>query len=199
MRPADALWQRNTGHVNPMLRRQHVRFDVWVASSLLEAVRGTVELRFVAISTGDEVLPRRQLDVDIQPNGTTELLAKEELDISGIAGPFVIHATLSAASPAGGGLVSAVSWPEPIKYLDFPDRGLSVAARRTGDGIVATFETKRPIKALVLDEKPGVSLSDNGFDVVPGETKTIEIKGPGTSEGWTFTYIGCHGRGSVLE
>jgi len=42
---------------------------------------------------------------------------------------------------------------------------------------VAFVSVERPIKGFVFNEKKGVKLSDNGFDVVPGEKREVRVEG----------------------
>ncbi|AEO59187.1 glycoside hydrolase family 2 protein [Thermothelomyces thermophilus ATCC 42464] len=185
-RPADALWRRNTGHVDPRGMLTDVEFDVWVSSSRSDAVRARAVVRFVSVRSGREVGDRIEREVQVGPNGCTELLVGYKFDwrTAAVAEPehFVIHVALWV----GGVQVSSdTSWPDPIKYLDFPDRGVSV--RHLGPGLVEV-SAQRPVKGFVFSEKRGVKLSDNGFDLVPGdEPKRVEVQGCEVDElSWTF-------------
>ena len=78
--------------------------------------------------------------------------------------------------------VHDVSWPDPLKYIDFSNRGLKVAIGEPGDAqgekecwVQVTAE--RPVKCFVFQERPGVRLSDNGFDVIPGHPVRVEVHG----------------------
>ena len=48
-------------------------FEVWIASSVTEAVDARVEIRFISVRTGKEVRERISRDVKAEPNGTTEV------------------------------------------------------------------------------------------------------------------------------
>jgi len=74
-RPADDLWRRDTGHVDPRRSRTNVVCDVWVASSDLLPQEGRVVIRFVSIATGEDVILPLERAVEILPNGTTEVLS----------------------------------------------------------------------------------------------------------------------------
>lgn len=184
-RPADEVWRRNTGHVNPRTALTDVEFDVWVANSRLESVKGRVVVRFVSVRTGEDVGEKIEQEVDIQPNGCTEVLTGWRFDWgkATVAGPehFVIHVTLWV----GGVQVSSdVSWPDPLKYLDFPDRGVTVTQLSQGRFQVSA---ERPVKGFVIAEKEGVKLSDNGFDLIPGdEPRLVEVMGSSDELTWTF-------------
>lgn len=186
VRPKDELWQRDTAHVD--YRRcwggEGVVFDVWVANSKVEGASGNVSVRFVSVRTGKEVRERIERAVWIEGNATTEVLVAEKVDVPGFRGedepfvvgevdPFVIHAELEVLGKAG--VSSDVSWPEPIKYLSFPDRGVKVVVG--GDGSTVRVEAEKPVKGFVFEEREGVRLSDNGFDVVPGEVREVHVTG----------------------
>ncbi|KAK3349499.1 glycoside hydrolase family 2 protein [Lasiosphaeria hispida] len=187
-RPADALWRRDTGHVDPREALTDVEFDVWVASSRLERVEGRVVVRFVSVKTGRDVKERLEREVDMEPNACTEILVgfKFETDVPAKdAEHFVIHASLWV----GGEQVSNdTSWPDPIKYLNFADRGVQV--KSLGQDLFE-ISAEKPVKGFVFSEKPGVKVSDNGFDIIPGEKAVrVRIEGAESEAGgllpWAF-------------
>ena len=184
-KPADELWKRNTGHVDHRKALADIKFDVWAVSSRLETVKAKVVVRFVSVRTGEEVRGRLEEEVGVQPNGCTEVLAgyKFDWEKTMVAKPehFVIHASLWVD---GVQVSSDVSWPDPLKYLDFPDRGVSV--KHVTPGLVEV-SAEKPVKGFVFAERQGVKLSDNGFDLVPGdEPKLVRIEGGGGELSWTF-------------
>ena len=148
-------------------------------------MKAKVVVRFVSVRTGKEVRGRLEQEVEVQPNGCTEVLAgcRFDWEEAMVAQPehFVIHATLWVD---GVQVSSDVSWPDPLKYLDFPDRGVSV--KHIGQGFVEV-SAEKPVKGFVFAERQGVKLSDNGFDLVPGdEPKLVRIEGGGDELSWTF-------------
>jgi beta-mannosidase len=185
-RPADPLWKRDTGHINPTLGAQDVEFDVWVSNSRLREVEGRVVVRFVSVDSGKEVRERMEVDVLVGGNGCTEVGVgwKSGHDVS--VGYIVVHVSLWVNGKQVG---SDVSWPEPIKYLDFEDRGVEV--RDVGEGAVEVSADK-PVKGFVFAERPGLKVSDNGFDLIPGEVPT-RIQMEGNEDGIPeWTYVGQH-------
>ncbi|KAK8124181.1 hypothetical protein PG999_004099 [Apiospora kogelbergensis] len=187
-RPADGeAWQRDTGHVDVRALWGEVRFDVWVASNGQKDDGGTTKarltVRFVSVATGHEVAEALVRDVAAvgRTNGTVEVLRDATVEIPpgnqrdarnpdavSVPDPFVIHATLHVDDQ----LVSSdCSWPEPIKYLNFADRGVKVSYP---DKLTAVVTAERPVKGFVFSEVPEVSLSDNGFDVMPGERREVK-------------------------
>lgn len=188
VRPADELWQRDTSHIDMRKVWQEVKYDVWVASSLRETVKGEIKVRFISVKTGKEVRVSMERAVSIEPNGTTEVLEKEGVDVTGEQGPdepfdtakadpFVIHVVLTVDDKQ---VASDVSWPEPIKYLGFSDRDVQVEC--LDGGKKALVSAAKPVKGFAFDERDSVKLSDNGLDLVPGEKKEVLIQGCAAEE-----------------
>jgi beta-mannosidase len=186
-RPADATWKRNTGHVDLRKGLREVEFDAWVVSSRMESVKGKLVVRFVSVKTGDEVRGRLEREVEVLPNSCTEVIVGCKLDWHDavVAEPehFVIHASLWVDGVQES---SDTSWPDPIKYLDLSDRGVGVSYVSQG---LAEISAEKPVKGFVFSEKQGVKISDNGFDLIPGDQpKRVRIEGElsGGELPWTF-------------
>ncbi len=178
--------------LHAVLVPESIVYDVWVASGMTEAKTAMVEVRFISIRTGRDCRPVQQKDqIQIQPNGTTTIFQNVKIDGLPRAGmpeidPFVISVKLLV----DGNVVSRdCDWPQPYKFLSFAeDRGLVVQldASRTRIDVSAS----RPVKGLTFSERPGLSFSDNGFDVMPGEHYTVDVDGLQEEDGppleWTF-------------
>lgn len=192
---ANSTWQRDTGHLDPTKALTEVSYEVWVASSRNLPVKGNIVVRFISIKTGDDVRESVNLAVDIQPNGTTEVHQEDIPHPDGYdpakpfytskADPYVIFASLIA----GGKVISTdVSWPDPIKYLDFSKRGVQV--EYTSNKKTVTITADKPVKGFIFSEKRGVKVSDNGFDLMPGEPKEVQVEGtPATL--LQYTWVGA--------
>ncbi|KAK4223749.1 hypothetical protein QBC38DRAFT_502893 [Podospora fimiseda] len=186
VRPADGLWRRDTGHVDPRAIVDKVEFDVWVSISELKTVKAWLGIRFMGVNSGMDVKKKIELDLEIEGNGTTEVLVghKFEWDEGVENEPFVIHASLWID---GVEVSSDVSWPDPIKYLEFKGRGAEV--KYVGENFVE-MTVKKPVKGFVFSERQGVELSDNGFDAMPWE-KPIRVKVEGIkAEELDWTFVG---------
>ncbi|KAK3991550.1 hypothetical protein QBC44DRAFT_349172 [Cladorrhinum sp. PSN332] len=187
VRPADGkLWRRDTGHVDPRRAVDEAEFDVWVASSRLEKVRAWLGVKFLSVKTGMDVKKKIELDLELEGNGVTEVLVghKFEWDQGVEREPFVIHASLWVD---GVEVSSDVSWPDPIKYLSFEERGVEV--KYLGEDAVE-ITAKKPVKGFVFSERQGAKVSDNGFDVMPWE-KPIRVKVEGIkAEELAWTFVG---------
>jgi beta-mannosidase len=195
MRPADELWKRDTGHVDMRKIWEDVECDVWVANSTLETYRGKVVLRFISIKTGKDVRDAVSADITMKANGTTEVFNDFKVDVRGErddktsydpskADPFVIFATVEVN---GEQLSSHISWPDPIKYLNFRYRGVTV--KHSEDGALLTISAEKPVKGFVIAEARGTKLSDNGFDLVPGQKVQVRVSG-NSSYLTDYTWVG---------
>jgi beta-mannosidase len=158
-------------------------YEVWVASQRQEDILATVELRFISVKSGKEIKNKVvKKDVNLVPNGTTDVFSgtidnrNEE--------PHV----LSVRIWIDGEIVSRdTDWPQPLKYLDFDDRGVEVIPQ--GETIVV--RAKKPTKGLVFEERSGVLVHDSAIDVIPGDEQTIRVRGLGKQdEPLRWTYLG---------
>jgi len=106
----------STTHAHPPGR---LGYEVWVSSNRTEAVEADVELRYISIETG--YASRTTAHITVAANGTTEFF-RERIDVEEEE-PHVLAARLWVGSE----LVSwDCDWPQPLKYLDFSDRGVEV-------------------------------------------------------------------------
>lgn len=144
-------------------------YELWVASNQPAELTATVELRFISVSTGDEIKKAIvKKDIKIVANGTTDVLAGTIDNIN--EEPHVLAARIWI----DGEIVSRdVDWPQPLKYLSFEDRGVEV--QRHGDTI--SIKARRPTKGLVFEERSGVLVDDSAIDVVPGDEQLVKVRG----------------------
>lgn len=158
-------------------------FEVWVASQRTEEVTATVELRYISIKTGKEIKEKFiKEDIKLVPNGTTDVLAgtidnrNEE--------PHVLAARIWV----DGDIVSRdVDWPQPLKYLDFENRGVEVIS----EGSTILVKAEKPTKGLVFEERAGILIHDSALDVVPGDEQIIRVRGLGAQdEPLKWRYLG---------
>ncbi|KAF2085380.1 glycoside hydrolase family 2 protein [Saccharata proteae CBS 121410] len=156
-------------------------FELWVSSSKSVEMKARVELRFISIATGKEIKEAiLKEEVSIVPNGTTDILSGTIDNLGEEA-----H-VLAARVWVDGDIVSRdVDWPQPLKYLDFGDRGVQVTA---GSGSISV-KSARPTKGLVFEERAGVLVDDSALDVVPGDEQVISVRGLGEKDaalGWRY-------------
>lgn len=149
-------------------------YELWVASSKTHELVVTVELRYISIASGEEIQPKVvRKDVRITPNGTTEIF-KGTIDNT-TTEPHVLAARIWI----DGQVVSRdVDWPQPLKYLDFHERGVEVMP----EGDMIRIRAKRPTKGLVFEERQGVLVEDSAIDVVPGDEQVVKVRGLGKND-----------------
>lgn len=194
-RPAGNNWQRDTGHIDMQKLWRNSKFDVWIANSSQESIQGHVTIRCFSVGNGKELPGTISRKVMVAPNGTTEILQDHIFEPDELQGenshpdicqldPFVVHAALDIN---GQSVASDVSWPDPIKYLPWNDRGVEV--RGSDDGTVIFITALKPVKGFVFHEQPGTRLNDNGFDIMPGEKKEVYVQGRQVNE-LKWNYVG---------
>lgn len=153
---------------------QTSEYEVWVASNQAAELTATVELRFISVSSGLEIKEKIvRKGLKIAANGTTDVMSGEIDNVNEEA-----H-VLAARLWVDGEVVSRdVDWPQPLKYLDFADRGVHV----TQLGGTIAVRAAKPTKGLVFEERPGIRVQDSAIDVVPGDEQIIQVRGLASSE-----------------
>ena len=160
-------------------------WELWVVSSQLEEVVADVEVKFVSVKTGAEIKEKIvQKGIKIGANGTTDIIQGEVDNVA--EEPHVLAARLWV----DGALVGRdTDWPQPLKYLPFPERNVRVEV--TGPKLRVSAD--RPVKCLVFEEREGCHLSDSAIDVVPDDTQIITVRGLKTEdEPLDWTYLGAN-------
>ncbi|KAH8429298.1 glycoside hydrolase family 2 protein [Aspergillus melleus] len=178
-----------SGHARPP---RSLEFDVWAVSSRTVKVSAVVAVRYISVENGHDLLPASVHNVEIVPNGSTDILSNTvDLTRDSPTGeqdtpPFVIFATLRV----DGVIVSRdFDWPQPLKYLNFKERGVKVDLLK--DHSAVRVVASKPTKGLVFEERPGIWFGDNGVDLVPGDEQIIPVRGiDGDNEIPSWTYIG---------
>ncbi|KAF2484262.1 putative beta-mannosidase [Neohortaea acidophila] len=149
-------------------------YQCWVSSSRLVDVEATVELRFISIQTGKEIKERiTKKQVTIAANHSTEIC--EGVIDHEHEEPHVLAARIWIGDEV---VARDVDWPQPLKYLDFCDRGVKV--KRKGNEVTVTAE--KPTKGLVFEEREGLLISDSAIDVVPGDEQVLTVRGLGPED-----------------
>ena len=119
-------------------------------------------------------LATREGATSLAPLSSTDVARFADADLFGAADPARSYAV--AELLVGGTVVSRelVERGAP-KDMAYPDPGLSL--RRKGDTL--TITARNLARAVMLDfGAAGGSASDNGFDLLPGESRTVTITGP---------------------
>lgn len=163
------------------------KLEVWGTNA--EQQSRDVKLEIVAfdLDAGREV-ERWTRDVTLAANSSTELwngdvpgqpVRRSEGEVPKV---IVVGARLLDAKD-GSVLSRYANWPEPWKYVHFPeDAGLKIEVE--GDGERVKLSSAYPIKAVVLDvESPQhddsspIDWSDQAIDLMPHDPQTISVRG----------------------
>lgn len=159
-------------------------WELWAVSSKLKDVVVDVELRFVSVETGKDIKDKiMKSNIKLKANGTTNIL-------TGYVDNFEDEPhVLAARMFVDGNLVARdTDWPQPLKYLPFPERGVTVQVKEHEMHV----SVQRPVKCLVFEERQGCHLSDSAIDVVPGDDQIITVRGIHDGDKpLNWTYLGA--------
>ncbi|ODO10156.1 hypothetical protein I350_02384 [Cryptococcus amylolentus CBS 6273] len=140
------------------------------------------------------ILDRKFIETTLKANASTEIwsgpIPRQPVrsSLSQPPEPIIVSARLLARESE---LVLArhSSWPEPYKYLRFPEPGLKC---QVSEGAVR-LSCERPIKGIVLNvEGDEVEWDDQGIDLIPGDDQVIAVKGL-EKRAVTARYLGSDG------
>jgi len=150
-----------------------VTVDVWGVNSRLEEHEIPIKLQFFEISLG-KIVFEKELIAHLLPNQSTEIISK--MDITKYNSKNLI-VSIAFTLPSGEILRSSADWPQPLKYIDFHDRKVTVSV----DGEKVGLQADKPVKGVILDvegdDDSGLEWNDNGFDLIPGEKVYVTTKG----------------------
>jgi beta-mannosidase len=136
-----------------------------------------LRIRFVSIRTGEERREPILQDVYVKPLGTTEIMSGDAPEDE----PTALVATL--LDEENRVISRETDWPQPLKHIAFPNRGLKI--ERHGEELLIT--ASKPVKGLVL-LNDDVQWSDNCLDITPFEDQRVLARG--ISGEVKFTYYG---------
>jgi beta-mannosidase len=163
---------------------------LWGCNSTLKEREAKIEL--ISFELGKGEVDRRTFEVVLQPNASTEIwkgsvpgllrnvgsrvnLTSEQhvrKSLADVPLPIVVQARLLAADSTV--LARYSNWPEPWKYLTFPDAGLKIITH----GESVTLSCSQPIKGIVLEvDGEDCQWSDQAIDLMPGDDQVILAKG----------------------
>lgn len=174
-----------TGQVDQTLAARDISFDVWIASSDVDDATVDVETRFVSIASGKDVADPIRTTITAVANSTTAVLDSQRgpaaipdagngtvpFDVTKYD-PYVIHVTLSIS---GKVIARDSAWPDPVKFIDMPNRGIRFDHAEHEDHYSVSVTADRPVKGFVFEEVEGLELSNNSFDVMPGEQQVVHV------------------------
>jgi len=159
-------------------------WELWVVSSRLADIVADVEVKFISVRTGREIKEKIvKRGVQVAANGTTHVMTGQIDNVQEEA--HVLAARLWVEDELVG---RDTDWPQPLKYLPFPDRKVKVEV--VGNEMHVTAE--RPVKCLVFEERAGCHLSDSAIDVVPGDKQIVRVRGLKKGDpALDWTYLGA--------
>lgn len=156
----------------------HQEIQLWGCNSTLDAK--PVRVQLVSIDLNDGLVDEKFFDVELQPNASTEIWKGNTPGLSvrtsdaQVPKPIVVQARILDDNDTV--LARYSNWPEPWKYLIFPEPSLQVEV----DGDVVRLNCKKPIKGIMLDvEGDEVEWSDQAIDLFPGDEQVVTAHGLG--------------------
>jgi len=166
------------------------KVEIWATNSTLQVVEAQLVLHCVDLES--EWTHSETHDVYLKPNQSTELLAIDcPCPPSTWPGPdpapttsySVVVAARLVDRMTGEVIARYADWPQPYRFIDFPDPGLKVTVQ-PGQGRVQTdsvrVEVSKPLKGLVLSvqgDGAEVKWSENALDIMPNDPQTVIVHG----------------------
>ena len=154
-------------------------------NSTLQPVDLELKIQSFDITTG-EMVDEFVEEVKVMANGAEKAMSYNlsprapKIDPENIVVSAVfkeVGNTLGRSGDSDVVLRSAGDWPQPLKYLDFKDRGIKFEIKGEEVSLSARLPTKSVVLDVEDDDDEGLEWSDNGFDVMPGESVKVIAKG----------------------
>ncbi|KAJ9117501.1 hypothetical protein QFC22_004351 [Naganishia vaughanmartiniae] len=159
------IWGNNSAHTEKQCKLDIVAFDLHKG----------------------QVVEKITQDVTLAANSSTEFwkgLVPGQIvrtSLSEVPKTIVIGARLIDSD--GTVMARYANWPEPWKYIQFPDPELTITT--ASDGETLTLSCKKPIKGVILDvedrttddEMGECKWSDQAIDMMPGDDQVVVAKG----------------------
>ncbi|KAI0068656.1 glycoside hydrolase family 2 protein [Artomyces pyxidatus] len=156
--------------------------EIWGTNSTLEEKEATLQVTSFDLDNPGWS-DRWEKGVVLAPNASTELWKGEvpgqppRTKASEVPKTIVVSARLRDLN--GHILGRYSNWPEPFKYIHFPDvKDLGFKITTLDGGESVELSTQRPIKGIVLDvEGEDVKWGDQAIDLVPGDPQVVTAVG----------------------
>lgn len=143
---------------------------IWLINDRLTPVEDEILLE-VKTFTGD-TLHAESIEARVGPNEARELAVYTEEELLKGAAPETVVVRLKSR---GGIFHDNVCYLRDFKDMRYPPANLEI--RRSGEQHTITIATDRLARFVTIDiPQEEVVCSDNYFDLLPGETKTIELR-----------------------
>jgi beta-mannosidase len=154
--------------------------QLWGCNSTLSTKSVVVVLESFNLNTSQR--SQKEFKVELAPNASTEIWKGDVPDQpirtndAQVPEPIIVQARLYDPQDRNTVLARYANWPEPWKYLEFPDANLQIKV--TGDEIELSAD--KPIKGVILDtagDDDECEWSDQAVDLFPGDVQVITAKG----------------------
>jgi len=176
----------STPHVFPERKNTVV---VWVANKKtmdldFKKLGWLLKVNYVDMDSGKSETVFESGSTSTTSNGTTMIWQGEFVEAT--PPTRAVHVTIM---DVGGNAIAHTDWPQPLKHYDFaaPDRGVEVMTTYVEDlqesllGRI-TLRVKKPLKGFWMNVGDRVIWGrENGSDICPGDSVTIEAKLDGKS------------------
>ncbi|MBZ0281384.1 MAG: glycoside hydrolase family 2 protein [Anaerolineae bacterium] len=139
--------------------------EYWAVNGSLATIESVLDIQVWTLD--GEHLKTEQIAVQLSPNAVTPIT----LPILSVPAEAVVSARLVQGETV---LARAVRWPDPPKYVIYPDPGLKVTRL---DDERLLVEADRPARGVVVSVREAVKWSDNMLDVIPGDPQAITATG----------------------
>jgi beta-mannosidase len=127
-------------------------------------------LRIILCTYSGEVVTEKTMPICVPALSALGMYETAVSELIGTADPADLY--LVATGDSGGAESRSILHISPLSHARLVDPELKV----TIDGTYATISVRRFAKSvLLLCEDPQVQFSDNYFDLLPGEQKTVEL------------------------
>lgn len=159
------------------LKDKEYTVDIWGVNSSVKEEVGELAVDIYHITSG-EIIKSFVKPVTLEANSSTQFETGLPLEN---AGDVVVNARFVQL---GADVVSAADWPQPLKYLKFPNRSVEM---KVEDGKI-TVTTNKPVKGVEITLDLEIFLQDNGFDLFPNQVKVVEAEGLKSGDKTEITY-----------
>lgn len=150
------------------------QFKVFAVNDLRSEINGELMVRVMNFE-GEEVY-RQKTDVTVPANASTVVFEEE---VNNLVGDAETHSLVVAVELISGGQVVAdnLLYFHRPKELNLPDVQVDLSARKTETGYQITLSSEHLAKNVFLDTPDGEGFfTDNFFDLLPGESKVVELE-----------------------
>ncbi|MCU4157283.1 glycoside hydrolase family 2 protein [Carboxylicivirga sp. A043] len=165
------------------------RVELYVVSDLLESKEATLKIEVIDFD-GNKVYEASR-EITINANTCTQLEPLSLIDIKGLNKKYDV--LVLKIEDEHKNVSSKYHYFKHAKDLNLPDVDLNISVTTDGDDTFIDVSSKKLVRSLYLyDERSGLVLSDNYFDILPGQTKRVKVLNsdvPVTYDKVNFRYI----------